>query len=227
MIEILIADDDQNLRMLIRRKLEGLYTVVEARDGEEALSIACSRKIDLVISDIMMPSLDGFGLVQALRRRGLSMPILMLTAVRSFDAKREGFIAGTDDYLTKPVNYEELLLRIKALLRRSNACAEARIERGDLVLDSSTYTVSKPGVEIALNNKEFKLLFLLLSSPGRIFTKNQLLDDVWGYDCESSEGTIKTHISRLRNKLDSIGEIAIVAIKGIGYKAEFTREDKI
>jgi len=220
MATILIAEDDENLRLLISRRLQDHYSIVCAGDGREALDILNVRHVDLLIADIMMPRLDGFELVQNLRHRGFALPVLMLTANQSFDAKRAGFSSGTDDYMTKPVNYEELLWRIRALLRRAEIVSSKRIEIGRIVLDSSTYTVSRGDSSIELPKKEFELLFKLLSYPGRIFTRNQLMDEIWGYASESGEDTVKTHISRLRNKLKDFGELAIVAVKGIGYKAE-------
>lgn len=222
MATILIAEDDENVRLLISRRLKERYEVLCASDGKEALGILESRRVDLLIADIMMPRMDGFELVQNLRRRGLELPVLMLTANQSFDAKRTGFRSGTDDYMTKPVNYEELLWRIQALLRRSRAFADERIELGGVLLDSATYTASKGGLSVELPKKEFELLFKLIASPGRIFTKAQLMDEVWGSDSESGEETLKTHVSRLRARLKDLGGFEIVAVKGLGYKAEET-----
>jgi two-component system, OmpR family, response regulator len=224
MATILIAEDDENLQLLISRRLMAQYAVVCARDGKEALDMLRDRHIDLLIADIMMPRLDGFELVQNLRHQGLSTPVLMLTANQSFDAKRIGFSSGTDDYMTKPVNCEELLWRIQALLRRARIFSSNKIEIGGAVLDSTTYTIAKGDRSLELPRKEFDLLFKLLSYPGRIFTKNQLLDSIWGSSSESSEDTVKTHISRLRNKLKDFDEFSIVAVKGIGYKAEVAGE---
>jgi two-component system, OmpR family, response regulator len=217
---ILIAEDDENIRLLISRRLKPYYKVLCAGDGREALDAMAAEQVDLLIADIMMPRMDGFELVQNIRHRGLSTPVLMLTANQSFDAKRMGFRSGTDDYMTKPVNYEELLWRIQALLRRANVITDDKIERGGIVLDSSKYAVAKGALSIELPKKEFELLFKLLSSPGRIFTKSQLMDEIWGYDSESGEETVKTHLSRLRSKIKDLEGIEIVAVKGIGYKAE-------
>jgi DNA-binding response OmpR family regulator len=221
---ILIVEDDANLRLLIEHYLKGRYSTLTADDGREALEILGSKRVDLLVADIMMPRMDGFELVQALRRRGSEIPVLMLTANLSFDAKRTGFRSGTDDYMTKPVNYEELLLRIEALLRRARVLADERIERGGAVLDSSTYTIAKGELKVELPRKEFDLLFKLLASPGRIYTKDQLMNEIWGYDSESAEDTVKTHVSRLRSRLREFGSISIVAVKGIGYKAEIAPE---
>ena len=224
MTTILIAEDDKSLQMLIRARLKPYYEILCADDGLIALEMIQSRHIDLLIADIGMPRMDGFELVQKLRSLGSTLPVLMLTAKQSFQDKRTGFSAGTDDYLTKPVNYEELLWRIQALLRRAKIFTSKEIEVGAVVLDSLAYTVRKTGGNLELPKKEFDLLFKLLSYPGRIFTKQQLLDDIWGNSFESGEDTVKTHISRLRGKLDSYPEFTIVTVKGLGYKAEITEQ---
>jgi two-component system OmpR family response regulator len=222
MVVILIAEDDPNVQLLLKSRLKAHYEVICAGDGREALEVVSSRHIDLLIADIMMPRMDGFELVQNLRRRSAETPVLMLTANQSFDAKRAGFRAGTDDYMTKPVNYEELQLRIQALLRRARVYIEEKVGLGGVVLDSSTYALSKAGISVELPKKEFDLLFKLCTSPGRIYTKNQLLDEIWGSESESGEETLKTHISRLRGRLKEIGGVEIIAVRGIGYKAEAT-----
>jgi DNA-binding response OmpR family regulator len=224
MASILLAEDDDNLRLLIEHRLKPGYDVLCARDGVEALEVMESHRVDLLIADIMMPRMDGFELVRNLRLRGFDAPVMMLTANQTFDAKRTGFRVGTDDYMTKPVDYEELLWRLRALLRRSKVFAEEKVRIGGLVLDSATYTIGKGGSTVELPKKEFDLLFKLLSSPGRIFTKSQLMEEVWGHDSESGEETIKTHISRLRGSIKHFDEVEIVAVKGIGYKAEAVRK---
>lgn len=223
---ILVAEDDKNLQLLLSAKLKSCYTVISANDGLEALKVIETRHIDLLIADIMMPLVDGFSLVKTIRDEGLTIPVLMLTAKQAFDDKKTGFSSGTDDYMTKPVNFDELQWRIEALLRRANIASEHRIKIGTTVLDSSTYTVTFGGQKTELPKKEFDLLFKLLSYPNQIFTKNQLLDDIWGYDSESGEDTVKTHISRLRNKFKDIRDFDIITIKGIGYKAEITGGSK-
>ncbi len=223
MAVILIVEDDEAVRLLIGHRLRARYSILTAGDGKQALDIIDSQHVDLLIADIMMPRMDGFELVQNLRRRGIEIPVLMLTANQSFDAKRTGFRSGTDDYMTKPVNYEELLWRVQALLRRAHVFVEEKIELGGVVLDPSTYTMAKGELRIELPRKEFDLLFKLLSTPGRIYTKSQLMDDIWGHDSASDEDTVKTHISRLRNRIREFNEVAIVAVKGIGYKVEVER----
>ncbi len=224
MATILFAEDDENVQLLISRKLRSNFNVISSPDGAQALEIIRSRSIDLLIADIEMPVMDGFTLLQNIRKLGFQFPVIILTANQSFDAKRTGFSKGTDDFLTKPVDPEELVWRIKALLRRSNIAVSNKIIEGELVIDSSTYTVSNNEQKIELSKKEFDLLFKLLSYKGQIFTKNQLLDDIWGFTTESGEDTVKTHVSRLRNRLKMFNEIEIVAVRGIGYKAEITEE---
>lgn len=226
MATILLVEDDDSMRLLTTAKLKHQFNIVCAGDGVEALEVLERRAVDLIIADVMMPRMDGYTLVKTLRERGDSIPVLLLTAKQSFEDKREGFSSGIDDYMTKPVNYEELIWRINALLRRSRIASEQKIVVGRVVLDSSTYTVSREGETLELPKKEFELLYKLLSYPGQIFTRNQLLDGIWGYDSESVEDTVKTHISRLRNKLRDIPEFRIVTIKGLGYKAEITKEDQ-
>lgn len=222
MATILIAEDDKNIQLLIVARLKSRYKIICANDGQEALDIIESQKVDLLIADIMMPRIDGFHLVRTIRRNNLTIPVLMLTAKQSFDDKRMGFSSGTDDYMTKPVNYEELIWRIEALLRRAHIASENKMIIGNVTLDSTSYTITVGRKISDLPKKEFDLLFKLLSYPSQIFTKNQLLDDIWGYDSESGEDTVKTHISRLRNKLQDVDEFKIITIKGLGYKAEMT-----
>ena len=223
---ILLVEDDPSMRLLTSAKLKHQFTVLCAGDGVEALELLERRQADLIIADVMMPRMDGYTLVKTLRERGDQIPVLLLTAKQSFEDKREGFSSGVDDYMTKPVNYEELIWRLNALLRRSRIASERRIVIGPVVLDSGAYTVSREGESLELPKKEFELLYQLLSYPGQIFTRNQLLDGIWGYDSESGEDTVKTHISRLRNKLRHIPEFRIVTIKGLGYKAEIVKEEK-
>ena len=218
MAVILIAEDEKNLQFLMEERLKHYYTILLASDGAEAMDIILSKHIDLLITDVMMPEMDGFQLLKTIRQDGMNLPVLILTAKQSFSDKQTGFIFGTDDYMTKPVNFDELHWRIDALLRRSNIASERIIRIGDVTVDEASYTISKSNMTIDLPPKEFDLIYKLLSYPGMIFTKNQLLDEIWGYDSESSEDTVKTHVSRLRNKLVEFQELQIVTIKGIGYK---------
>ncbi|MDW2796710.1 response regulator transcription factor [Clostridium boliviensis] len=220
MATILVVEDDKHTRLLTCARLKPYYTVTEAENGEEALKLLDQMHIDLIIADIQMPVMNGYDMVKEMRESGIQIPVIMLTAMHTFDDKRTGFASGTDDYMIKPIDYEELLWRIKALLRRANIVSQRKIIIGDITLDSAAYTVRKEGTITELAKKEFDLLFKLLSYPGMIFTKSQLLDEIWGYDTNSDETTIKTHINRLRNKFADCTEFEIITIRGLGYKAE-------
>lgn len=222
MAAILVVEDDKNMRLLTCSKLKSRYEVQSAADGAEALALLEHKKMDLIVADIMMPRMDGYALLQALREQGNQIPVLLLTARQSFEDKRQGFASGADDYMTKPVNFEELFWRIDALLRRARIASEHRIVVGGVTLDSDTYALTRNGERTELPRREFELLYKLLSYPGQIFTRSQLLDDIWGFDSESGEDTVKTHISRLRNRLRDVEEFRILTIKGLGYKAELT-----
>lgn len=220
MASILVVEDDKNTRLLTKARLKHEYEILEAQDGEEALAILDSQHVDLIIADIMMPRMDGYQLVRTIRGEGSTVPVILLTAKAAFEDKRTGFSSGTDDYMTKPIDYEELKWRIKALLRRANIAGERQIRVGDIVLDAASYTIGRGERKEEMPRKEFELLYKLLSYPGMIFTKGQLLNDIWGYDSDSDENTVKTHISRLRMRLAEYPEISIVTLRGLGYKAD-------
>ncbi len=219
MAKILIVEDDVNLRMLMTLRLKNKYEVEAVSNGAEALSKCEEGGTDLIITDIMMPVMDGYALVENLRSTGNSTPVIMLTAKDAINDKGRGFAAGTDDYLTKPVNFEELMWRIDALLRRSKIANEGKITIGEVVVDKQSFTVTRGELSYELPTKEFQLLYLLLSYPGKIFTKENILDSVWGYSSESDEYTVRTHINRLRNKFENFPEFEIMTIRGVGYKA--------
>lgn len=219
MAKILIVEDDDNLRMLMTLRLKSKYEVEACADGRSALRRYEEGGIDLVVTDVMMPGMDGYALVESLRSMGHTTPVIILTAKDGITDKGRGFAAGTDDYMTKPVNFEELSWRIDALLRRSRIANEGKITIGDVVVDKQSFTVSRGQEEYELPTKEFQLLYLLLSYPGKIFTKENILDSVWGYSSESDEYTVRTHINRLRNKFEHFPEFEIVTIRGVGYKA--------
>lgn len=220
MATILIVEDDKHTRLLTCARLKPHYAVEEAENGEQALNMLDQKHIDLIIADIQMPVMNGYDLVREMRESGIQIPVIMLTAMHTFDDKRTGFASGTDDYMTKPIDYEELHWRIKALLRRANIVSQRKIIIGNITLDSASYTVTRGETTTELAKKEFDLLYKLLSYPGMIFTKSQLLDEIWGYDTNSDETTIKTHINRLRNKFADCTEFEIITIRGLGYKAE-------
>lgn len=224
MANILVVEDDRSMRLLTTARLSDTYNVSAACDGLEALDIIHRGGIDLIVADIMMPRMDGYELLKTIREEGYTTPYLMLTAKETIDAKQQGFELGTDDYMTKPFSGEELLWRIAALLRRANISRSKKIIIGSTTVDSDKYAVYTDTDYIEFPKKEFDLLFKLLSYPDRIFSKEQLLDSVWGYSSESSEDTVKTHISRLRTRLSGISDFSITTIKGLGYKADITKE---
>lgn len=224
MATILIVEDDKNTSLLTSVRLRPHYTVLCCENGAEALDLLYRQPIDLVVSDVMMPVMDGFALLKALRDAGNQIPVLLLTAKDAFEDKRMGFSAGTDDYLTKPIHYDELLWHIKALLRRAKIADEKKMTVGELTVDANAYQVYLRGKPQVFPKKEFELLYKLLSYPGQIFTKSRLLEDIWGFDSDSTEDTVKTHISRLRARLKGVPGIRIVTLKGIGYRLDLTEE---
>ena len=224
MATILVVEDDRNMRLLTAARLGDLHNVVCAGDGVEALDIIHKGGIDMIVSDIMMPRMDGYELLKEVRSEGYSTPFLLLTAKESLDDKEQGFSLGTDDYMTKPFSSDELIWRVGALLRRANIAQSKKIEVGNVTVDSEKYAVYTDTEYIELPKKEFDLLFKLLSYPDRIFSKEQLLDSIWGVNAESGEETIKTQISRIRNRLKNISGFTIVTIKGLGYKADISKE---
>lgn len=221
MFNILIAEDDQELRGLFSHVLEkNGYTVTGVSNGREALEATDSTYFDLIITDIMMPEMDGYELVRLMREAGSSIPFLMITAKNEFDDMREGFLAGTDDYMTKPVNVNEMVLRVGALLRRAEMMSERRLTIGGTVMDCDSLTVTVGGEKQVLPQKEFMLLFKMASFPGHIFTRQQLMDDIWGYDSETGTHTVDVHIGRLRDRFRDSPDFEIVTLRGVGYKVE-------
>ena len=219
MATVLIVDDERNMRLLTAARLDGQYNVVTASDGKEAMEIIHKGNIDLVVADIMMPVMDGYELLQKLRSEGYRMPFLFLTAKEALGDKERGFSLGTDDYMTKPFSSDELLWRIKALLRRANIAESRKIQIGKITVDSEKYAVYSDTEYIEFPKKEFDILFKLLSYPGQIFSKEQLMESIWSNDSTSGEDTVKTHISRVRGRLGNISEFSIITVKGLGYKA--------
>lgn len=220
MFHILVVDDDENTRRLMRAVLESDgYTVSTAENGEKALDVMDSEHIDLVVLDIMMPVMDGYEFTKTLRASNNDLPILMVTAKQQPDDRYTGFLVGTDDYITKPIDKKEMLLRIKALLRRSKIVSEHKIEIGGVILGYDDYTVKKDGQTQELPQKEFLLLYKLLSYPGKTFTRIQLMDEIWGVDSDAGWETITVHISRLRKRFAGWEEFEIQSVHGLGYKA--------
>ena len=220
MFRILVVDDDKNSRMLMKAVLEAEnYSVSTAENGEEALAVMDVTHVDLVVLDVMMPKMDGYEFTRILRQSDNNLPILMVSAKQLPADKKRGFLVGTDDYMTKPIDVEEMLLRIKALLRRARIASERKIVIGNVVLDYDALTVSR-GEEIqALPQKEFLLLYKLLSYPGKIFTRIQLMDEIWVADSETGWETVTVHIGRLRKRFEGWQEFEIVSVRGLGYKA--------
>lgn len=228
MFNIMIVEDDANQRKLMSTVLCGYgYTVVTACDGIDALDVLDKKHVDLIILDIMMPRMDGFEFTDTLRKSGCNIPILMVTAKQSPLDKRRGFIIGTDDYMTKPVDEEEMILRIAALLRRSRIVSERKLSVGSTVLYYDSLTVRTDGAPpsapggLELPQKEFLLLFKLLSYPNKIFTRRKLMDEIWDMDSESDERTVDVHISRLRDRFKGNDDFEIITVRGLGYKAVY------
>lgn len=220
MFQIMVVDDDKNTRTLLKAVLEAEnYTVFTAENGEDALSVMDTKHIDLVVLDIMMPKMDGYQFTKALRECNNNLPILMVSAKQLPSDKKHGFLVGTDDYMTKPIDEEEMLWRIKALLRRAQIASERRIVVGNVILDYDSLTVSRNGEVQELPQKEFMLLYKLLSYPGKIFTRIQLMDEIWGADSETGWETVTVHVGRLRKRFDGWEEFEIVSVRGLGYKA--------
>lgn len=223
MFQILVVEDDKNISKLMKAVLKHAgYDVFQAENGLDALELMDRQHIDLIVLDIMMPKMDGYDFTEQLRSCGVTTPILMVTAKQLPEEKCKGFLVGTDDYMVKPVNEEEMLLRIKALLRRSQIAAEHKLHIGKVSLDYDALTVSRNGISQTLPQKEFYLLYKLLSYPDKIFTRLQLMDEIWGMESNTIDTTVNVHINRLRKKFEEWPEFEIVAIRGIGYKAVIT-----
>lgn len=220
MINILVVEDDKHTRKLLETilKREG-YSVLKAEDGVIAMEVLENNHVDLIILDIMMPNMDGYEFAKELRDAECMIPILMAMAKQLPEDKKRGFIVGTDDYMTKPIDTEEMLLRIKALLRRSQIASARKLTIGKVTLDYDTLTVSREDEKQTLPQKEFYLLYKLLSYPDRIFTRIQLMDEIWGMETESGDTTVNVHINRLRKRFDSYPEFEIISVRGLGYKA--------
>ena len=220
MIHILVVDDDKSTRMFLSAVLKkNGYTVSTACNGEDALELMDKEHIDLVVLDIMMPKMDGYEFTSILREAQNNLPILMVSAKQLPADKHKGFLVGTDDYITKPIDDEEMLYRIKALLRRAKIANERKIQIGDIVLDYDSLTVTRGEEVQELPQKEFLLLYKLLSYPGKIFTRIQLMDEIWGADSDTGWETVTVHIGRLRRRFDGWDEFSIESVRGLGYKA--------
>ena len=219
MLKILIAEDDRELRQLFAHVLNRHgYTVTGVSNGQEALDAMDADFYDMIISDIMMPVMDGYELVRQLRCVGNTTPVLMITAKDAFDDMRLGFQSGVDDYMVKPINVNEMVLRVQALLRRAQMINDRRQTVGDTVMECDSLTVTAAGESMILPQKEFMLLYKMAAYPGKIFTRQQLMDEIWGYDSESDTHTVDVHIGRLRDRFRDNKDFKIVTIRGVGYK---------
>ncbi len=220
MFHILVVDDDKNTRRLMKAVLEAEnYVVFTSANGEDALELVDKEHIDLVVLDIMMPIMDGYEFTKVLREARNDLPILMVSAKQLPSDRHQGFLAGIDDYITKPIDEQEMLLRIKALLRRARIASERKIEIGNVTLDYDSMTVTRNGETQELPHKEFMLLYKLLSYPGKIFTRIQLMDEIWGNDSDTGWETLTVHVGRLRKRFEKWDEFEIESVRGLGYKA--------
>lgn len=221
MFSILVVEDDENLNKLMGEKLKNdAYQVFSAFDGEEALEVLDLQHIDLIISDIMMPKVNGYELTKQLRDAAYTLPILMITAKDQMEDMEKGFKAGTDDYMVKPINLKEMLLRVKALLRRAQIADDHKLIVGNVILDYDALTVTvRVKEEIhELPPKEFYLLFKLLSYPNKIFTRQELMDEIWGMNTEIDDRTVDSHIKKLRRRFENLVDFEIITVRGLGYK---------
>lgn len=220
MFNILVVEDDAGTRKLLCALLKSDgYNMLSAQDGAEALEVLDKNHVDLLVIDVMMPRMDGYTLTEQLRGGGSTLPMLMLSAKDGAADVRHGFVVGIDDYMKKPFDVEELLLRIRALLRRAKIATEKKIVAGSVTLDYDSLTVTTDKGRETLPQKEFLLLFKLLSYPDVVFTRLQLMDEIWGMDAESDEHTVNVHINRLRTRFAHCDDFEIVTVRGLGYKA--------
>ena len=221
MFNILLVEDDDNLRRLMATVLKrNRFNVFQAANGKEAIDLAENNHIDLMVCDIMLPEVNGYEVTMSVREFNEGLPVIMVTALETLDDKRRGFASGADDYMVKPIDTDELIMRINALLRRAKATNERRISIGNLEIDLDSMTVNFDGEVFTLPRKEFFLLFKLLSTPNHIFTRSALMDELWGPDSDTDERTIDVHVKRLRERLEEIGvtQFEIVTVRGLGYK---------
>lgn len=219
MISVLVVEDDFKLnRLFCTVLIRKGYKTLSASNGNIALDILQEEHVDLLITDVMMPEIDGYELVKVLREAGYNMPILMITAKEHYEDKEKGYNIGIDDYMVKPIDVNEMVLRIGALLRRAKIASDHHITLGETILNNDAFTITIQGNELLLPQKEFNLLYKLISYPNKIFTRQQLMDEIWGMETETDERTVDVHINRLRDKTKNSSDFEIVTIRGLGYK---------
>ena len=220
MVHVLVVEDDVRLNQIVCSSLKDAgYAAYSALGAQQAFDLMYSQSIDVIISDIMMPGVDGFELVQSVRSVNKTIPILLMTARDDIAAKQRGFRAGIDDYMVKPINVDELLLRIEALLRRARIEKEKRLTVGSAVLDAEEMSAYVNGEEIALTVREFSILYKMLSYPRRTFSRAQLMDEFWSGESSASLRAVDVHITRIRDKFSACQDFKIVTVHGLGYKA--------
>lgn len=220
MYNVLVVEDEVNILKLMNIRLtKSGFNVFLAENGEQALAVVKKEEIDIIVADVMMPVMDGFEMVELLRAEGKAIPVIFVTAKESLDDKKTGFNLGADDYMVKPIDHEELVLRINALLKRADIRREKKLVVGNCTLDYESLSVIGANGEVSqLSKKEFLILYKLLSYPEKIFTKNQLMDEFWGYESDTYSDTVKVHINRIRNKISAFPEIDVVTVRGLGYR---------
>ena len=225
MFNVLVVEDDKNLKkLMVTYFKKNIYTTLDARNGILALDIIDKQYIDLVISDIMMPEMDGYELLSELRIANYEIPIMLITAKSDISDKKQGFILGADDYMVKPIDMEEMVLRVSVLLKRAKSANKRKIILRDLIIDYDQLSVVKDDKVYNLAQKEFYLLYKLVSTPNTIFTRQELIEEIWGLESESEYRTVDVHIKRLREKLKELNELEIVTVRGLGYKCIINKE---
>ena len=227
MFKVLVVEDDAALRQMFCRVLShNGYKPLEAESAADALELMDHEFFDIIITDVMMPGMDGFEFVKTLRESGYTLPILVITAKDQFADKQTGFSVGVDDYMVKPIDVNEMVLRVSALLRRARSVSERRLTLGGAVLEFDTLTVETNGKKTTLPQKEFLLLYKLASYPGRIFTRQQIMDDIWGLDSDTEPHTVDVHINRLRDRFRNNPDFEIITVRGLGYKVTKREDEK-
>ncbi|MRI82195.1 response regulator transcription factor [Fundicoccus ignavus] len=220
MNKILVIEDNENLARIYQSILsKNYFDVFITSDGQQALDLLEKIHVDLIITDVMMPNMDGFEFASLMRDAGFEVPILMITALDSLEDKKRGFKLGIDDYMVKPIDLDEMVLRVEALLRRAKIAHTKQLTVNETILDQSSYNVMFNNQQLTLPQKEFQLLYKLLSYPDKIFTRQQLMDEIWGLDTDTDERTIDVHIKRLRDRFSDNRDFEIVTVRGLGYKA--------